>query len=154
MSSAHRPTWDPAKGRADERHKSARVSSREMPSHTKLKFRLPHQDDRVQSVDTRRDLKRELELAEREHVIRKRREQGLAPVDVAVEDGQEHSAIGGEEVTQEAQRRKMIAQLKDLDADEESEEDEKQMVRADVAAGQVGRWVGFFERMLKSKLEY
>jgi protein CWC15 len=43
MSSAHRPTWDPAKGRADERHKSARLSSREMPSHTKLKFRAPPQ---------------------------------------------------------------------------------------------------------------
>lgn len=38
MSTAHRPTWDPAQAR-DVKGGSRQVSVRDMPSHTKLKFR-------------------------------------------------------------------------------------------------------------------
>lgn len=38
MSSAHRPTWDPAQGK-DTRSNSRIYSSRDIAAHTRLKFR-------------------------------------------------------------------------------------------------------------------
>ncbi|PWN32672.1 Cwf15/Cwc15 cell cycle control protein [Meira miltonrushii] len=126
MSSAHRPTWDPAKGRADDRHKSARVGARQMPAHTKLKFRQPQQggpndgEGSSSKAETRRDLKRELEEAERASRNKKRKEQGLA-LEEDVE--QQPKAIEGGDVETDAERRKLIAQLQELDADEESDDE-------------------------------
>ncbi|UZJ56059.1 hypothetical protein CBS101457_005379 [Exobasidium rhododendri] len=128
MSSAHRPTWNPAEGRADERHKSARVAARHMPSHTKLKFRQPQQggqasnqvnrDDRV-----RRDLKKELEMAERESRAKRRKEQGLAPEKEEFkeeDDSNEVKAIeiGGEEEDENSKRKKLIEEMRRLDEDD------------------------------------
>ncbi|PWY99953.1 Cwf15/Cwc15 cell cycle control protein [Testicularia cyperi] len=39
MSTAHRPTWDPAKGRASQTHLSQQTSKSTLPSYTKLKYR-------------------------------------------------------------------------------------------------------------------
>lgn len=127
MSSAHRPTWNPAEGRADERHKSARVAARHMPSHTKLKFRQPQQGGQASSQinrneSVRRDLKKELELAERESRNKRRKEQGLAPEqeeeDLKEEEQQKSIEEGGVE-DEESKRRKLIEEMKRLDADEE-----------------------------------
>jgi protein CWC15 len=128
MSSAHRPTWNAAEGRADERHKSARVAARHMPSHTKLKFRQPqqggqassqiHRDDRV-----RRDLRKELELAERESRNKRRKQQGLAPEkeDISEEDAEEEQGKVLEDRSvedEDLKRRKLIEEMKKLDEDD------------------------------------
>ena len=133
MSSAHRPTWNPAEGKADERHKSARVAARHLPSHTKLKFRQAQQGAQASNLasrneDVRRDLKRELEMAERESRNKKRKEQGLAPEvggDDAEEDGQGVRAIeGAKEDGEEAQRRRLIEEMKRLDGEDEESDGE------------------------------
>jgi len=68
MTTAHRPTYHPAKGRSDEGgnrflQPSQMASSRDLPSHTALKVR---QDGQGTENDVRRkDLKRELEARER-----------------------------------------------------------------------------------------
>lgn len=132
MSSAHRPTWDPAKGRADDRHKSARVGARQMPAHTKLKFRQPQQGGQnnnkgegssSNAEEVRRDLKRELEEAERESRNKKRKEQGLA---LEEEEKYQPKSIEDGNAQSEPERRKLIAQLQELDADEESDEEAQQ----------------------------
>ncbi|MCO5585454.1 hypothetical protein L7F22_039387 [Adiantum nelumboides] len=133
MSSAHRPTWDPAKGRADDRHKSARVGARQMPAHTKLKFRQPQQGGQnynkgegssSNAEEVRRDLKRELEEAERENRNKKRKELGLALEEE--EEKYQPKSIEDGNAQLDAERRKLIAQLQELDADEESDEEAQQ----------------------------
>lgn len=126
MSSAHRPTWNPAEGRADERHKSARVSARHMPSHTKLKFRQPQQGGQASSLvnrdeGVRRDLKKELEAAERDSRNKKRKEQGLAPeaIEDDADDKKDIKTIeNGSVDDEEAKRRRLIEEMKRLDEED------------------------------------
>lgn len=74
MTTAHRPTWAPAKGGEEQGGNRLFVASRAMsakdqPGHTKLKFRQLGQSrqDEVQN----RDLKTELELKEAKHFAKK-----------------------------------------------------------------------------------
>lgn len=128
MSSAHRPTWDPAAGKSDNRHNSRLYSVRQMPSHTKLKFRSPSQQALpdglsvrdIQSgadVAGRRDLKRELERAERTARNKRRKEQGLE---------EEPELEEPEEQGDKDQRRLAIqeAAAAQLDKDDDSSDDE------------------------------
>ncbi|CAD6885611.1 unnamed protein product [Tilletia laevis] len=67
---SHRPTWTPAEGKSDIRHHSQSYSSRQLPSHTKLKFRQPAQGgiqlaNPGSSEERRRDLRAALEQRER-----------------------------------------------------------------------------------------
>ncbi|XP_035693358.1 spliceosome-associated protein CWC15 homolog [Branchiostoma floridae] len=75
MTTAARPTWDPArggtgKGEGDLSKLSKQYSSRDLPAHTKLKYRQPGQDtsEEVRS----RDFRRELEERERQARVEKR----------------------------------------------------------------------------------
>ena len=69
MSTAHRPTWDPAQAR-DRVAGSRQYSSRDMAQQTKLKFRQAGQTS-VADV-SKRDLRSELLLAEAEALDKKR----------------------------------------------------------------------------------
>eukprot|EP00761_Pharyngomonas_kirbyi_P013656 gb/GECH01013685.1/.p1 GENE.gb/GECH01013685.1/~~gb/GECH01013685.1/.p1 ORF type:complete len:225 (+),score=100.13 gb/GECH01013685.1/:1-675(+) len=68
MSTAHRPTYQPAKGDADN-FKTAAVSSKDQPSHLTLKERKKGQNSKQELNE--RDLKFELEKKEQEHFIKK-----------------------------------------------------------------------------------
>lgn len=125
MSSAHRPTWNPAEGRADDRHKSARVGAQDLPAHTKLKFRQPQQGAQSTlanaDVERRRDLKRELEAAEREHRNKKRRELGLAEEEE--EQGEKQGGVAALEAPDSKDdRQKILEEAQELDADESHSE--------------------------------
>ncbi|XP_076843801.1 protein CWC15 homolog [Brachyhypopomus gauderio] len=77
MTTAARPTFEPArggrgKGEGDLSALSKQYSSRDLPGHTKIKYRQPTQDA-PEEVRTR-DFRRELE--ERERVAAKTRERG------------------------------------------------------------------------------
>lgn len=132
MSSAHRPTWNPAEGRADERHKSARVAARQMPSHTKLKFRQPQQGGQASNQvnrdeNVRRDLKKELEMAELASRNKRRKQQGLAPEKEEVKEvsaAQRLTIEDGEVEDDEAKRRRLIEEMKRLDEDDMDSESE------------------------------
>ena len=60
MSSAHRPTWEPAKAKSDLSHMSQAFSKHALPAHTKLKFRRPG-DTQKRSLD---EMKAELAVGE------------------------------------------------------------------------------------------
>lgn len=60
MSSAHRPTWEPAKAKSDLSHMSHAFSKHALPAHTKLKFRRPG-DTQKRSLD---EMKAELAAGE------------------------------------------------------------------------------------------
>lgn len=61
MSSAHRPTWEPAKAKSDVSHMSQAFSKHALPAHTKLKFRRPG-DTQKRSLE---EMKAELAAGER-----------------------------------------------------------------------------------------
>lgn len=84
MSTAHRPTWDPARGKNDTKHASKVVSTRDVPAHTKLKYRQDGEGQAaISSTDfgeeTREALKARLARAERDARNKKRKAEGLEP---------------------------------------------------------------------------
>ncbi|KAI0264168.1 Pre-mRNA-splicing factor Cwf15/Cwc15 [Gloeopeniophorella convolvens] len=115
MSTAHRPTWDPAQAK-DVKGGSRQFSVRDMAAHTKLKFRQPGQTsvDEVQ----KRDLRAELIAAEAEARAKKRKAAGLPVEDeaaplAAIEDGEANK------------RRKVLQEALEMDKDADSDEEEE-----------------------------
>ncbi|KAF8627629.1 hypothetical protein AX15_004325 [Amanita polypyramis BW_CC] len=119
MSTAHRPTWDPAQAR-DVKGGSRQYSVRDMAAHTKLKFRQVGQT----SVDEvkKRDLRAELLTAELEAKNKKRKAEGKPPLSVegkTIENG-EVKAIEDEESNK---RRKLLQEALELDKDDSDNEE-------------------------------
>jgi protein CWC15 len=99
----NRPTWAPAQGR-ETRVNTQQYSSRDLASHTKLKFRQPGQGNT--SDISRRDLRLELMRAE-------------AKANGKEEDKGEDKG----EDEQVAKRRRLIEEAKDLDKDDSDAEE-------------------------------
>lgn len=110
MSTAHRPTWDPAVGKSDSKHLTKNFSAKSMAAHTRLKFRQPAQKD-GHSTD-RRDLKAQLEKAEKDARNKKRKEQGLQPEE---EDKEEL-------VDEREQKRLKLVEASRLDRDDDDDD--------------------------------
>ncbi|KIY66268.1 Cwf15/Cwc15 cell cycle control protein [Cylindrobasidium torrendii FP15055 ss-10] len=110
MSTAHRPTWDPAQAR-DVKGASRQFSVRDMASHTKLKFRQVGQTSAAEVK--KRDLRAELLAAEAEARNKKRKAEGKAPL---VEDAP---------ADDEANKRRKLLEDVQLDKDEDEAEPEK-----------------------------
>ncbi|KAA1070948.1 hypothetical protein PGT21_004562 [Puccinia graminis f. sp. tritici] len=131
MSSAHRPTWTPAMGK-DARMNTKQYSSRDIAAHTKLKYRQPGQNSKDDLA--RRDLKLELEMAERESAAKRRRAAGLLPIN---EENQANEKQPGTKLLEDgtdeeskAKRRKileeaLLADKDDSESDEDSDDDKR-----------------------------
>ncbi|CAE6470296.1 unnamed protein product [Rhizoctonia solani] len=131
MSTAHRPTWDPAQAK-DVKSGSRQYSSRDMASQTKLKFRQAGQTS-VSDVK-KRDLRTDLLLAEHEAKNKKRKAAGQDPLPLppalaaltanatpvaAIENGP------SEEEDPAAKRQKMLQEALELDRDDDDDEEAK-----------------------------
>ncbi|KAK7057783.1 Cwf15/Cwc15 cell cycle control protein [Favolaschia claudopus] len=111
MSTAHRPTWDPAQAK-DVKGGSRQFSVRDMAMHTKLKFRQVGQTS-VAEVK-QRDLRAELAAAELEAKNKKRKAEGLPPLAV------EGAPAADEEANK---RRKLLQESLNLDKDDDDEDE-------------------------------
>ena len=87
MTTAARPTWDTAKGGTSTRERdlssmSKQYSSRDLPSHTRLKTRETGQgtSDEIRQRDFRRDLEDRERVALRERQKERARKEGKALV--------------------------------------------------------------------------
>ncbi|KAL7823415.1 Pre-mRNA-splicing factor Cwf15/Cwc15 [Trichoderma gracile] len=132
MTTAHRPTFDPARGK--EALRGPAYHQRLLPAHTQLKYRKAGQGGDADDEPTR-DLAAELLAAEAAHFKKKRHNSGvLAPEDDEDED-EEVTAVRGEKRSQstngegeredlEAKRRRILEESRDIDADDDSEEEE------------------------------
>ncbi|KAH7313406.1 Pre-mRNA-splicing factor Cwf15/Cwc15 [Stachybotrys elegans] len=129
MTTAHRPTFDPARGK--EALRTDAFHTRTLPAHTKLKFRKPGQGGDADDEPTR-DLAAELLAAEKAHFAK--RNGAPMPMDEDDDDDHETAATsnakrppplteGGEEDL-EAKRRRILEESRDIDADDSSEEEE------------------------------
>lgn len=128
MTTAHRPTFDPARGK--EAQRGPAYHQRLLPAHTTLKHRQPGQGGDADAH--KRDLRAELLEAEARHYAKKNgtyvepeaaTEPGTAPkrhIDAvsAPEEGDE------DEAAQKRRRIEMLEQYRDIDADDSSSENE------------------------------
>ncbi|KAJ2747753.1 complexed with cef1p [Coemansia sp. BCRC 34301] len=114
MTTAARPTFDPAKGKAPN-ELTFMTSAKDLPSHTKLKTRKPGQG--TQDEYTIEDLKRELAEAEQAHSRAKRQ----------ISDAEGSGALSEESRVQlESAKARYIEMAQRLDAasDDDSEGDD------------------------------
>lgn len=128
MTTAHRPTFDPARGK--EAQRGPAYHQRLLPAHTVLKHRQPGQGG--DADEQKRDLRAELLEAEARHFAKKNgtyvepenaAEPGSAPkrqIDAVgnTEDSEE------DEAAQKRRRIEVLEQYRDVDADDSSSESE------------------------------
>lgn len=148
MTTAHRPTFDPARGKEAARGEA--YHQRLLPAHKTLKFRQQNQG--APDEQAKRDLKAELLKAEREHFAKKEgrrlpdseddENEDDLPAKVAVEGsngkkrklGDDSSGAANEDADAEvedyeAKKRRVLEETKNIDASSESEsgsEDEEE----------------------------
>ncbi|TFK65565.1 Cwf15/Cwc15 cell cycle control protein, partial [Pluteus cervinus] len=117
MSTAHRPTWDPAQAR-DVKGGTRQFSVRDMAAHTKLKFRQPGQTsaDEVK----KRDLRADLLAAEAEARNKKRKAEGKPPL--PIEGSTSESAPAADDEANK--RRKLLQEALELDKDDSDSDEE------------------------------
>nr|XP_019552345.2 LOW QUALITY PROTEIN: protein CWC15 homolog [Aedes albopictus] len=138
MTTAARPTFDPARGGSGRGEKdlsalSKQYSSRDLPSHTKLKYRDPGQGT---SEELRsRDFREELEKRERESKSGKGPSASGAPSSV-VRRAIEANSSGGGAGASSSKRQKVDASPQNLDADDpvDSENSDSDSDEDDTAA--------------------
>lgn len=124
MTTAHRPTFDPARGK--EAQRGPAYHQRLLPAHTTLKHRQPGQGGDADYA--KRDLRAELLEAEARHYAKKNGTY-IEP-DVAAEPSnapkRQLEAVQGEgegeedEAGQKRRRIEMLEQYRDIDADDSS----------------------------------
>ena len=125
MTTAHRPTFDPARGK--ESLRGPAYHQRLQPAHTLLKVRQPGQGGSAEAEV--RDLRAELLAAEAAHFAKTKGN----PATEHTSPGSPRSAKreleaptgeDGEE-DQDAKRRRILEETRDLDADSDHEEDDE-----------------------------
>ncbi|XXH04797.1 3'-5'-exoribonuclease [Hypoxylon texense] len=127
MTTAHRPTFDPARGK--EALRGPAYHQRLLPAHTQLKFRQPGQGG---DADEPRDLRAELLAAEAAHFAKQNggalpdapdSRETAPPTNSAAKRPLELGAKDDEE-DPDAKRRRILEESRDIDADSEEEEDD------------------------------
>ncbi|KAF5545044.1 cwf15 cwc15 cell cycle control [Fusarium mexicanum] len=129
MTTAHRPTFDPARGK--EALRGPAYHQRLLPAHTQLKYRQAGQGG--DADEPARDLAAELLAAESAHFTKKNGAPAL--IDDADEDDETSVSNGakralpsadgeGEGEDLEAKRRRILAETRDIDADDSEEDDD------------------------------
>ncbi|KAI1268323.1 Pre-mRNA-splicing factor Cwf15/Cwc15 [Xylariaceae sp. FL1019] len=126
MTTAHRPTFDPAVGK--EALRGPAYHQRLQPAHTQLKFRKPGQGGDADQV---RDLRAELLAAEAAHFAKEHPDSlpdahdtdPSSAVNQAKRPHQLTSSTDGEE-DPDAKRRRILEESRDVDADSEDNSDD------------------------------
>ncbi|TQS37297.1 hypothetical protein Golomagni_02234 [Golovinomyces magnicellulatus] len=122
MTTAHRPTFDPAKGK--EAQRGPAYHQRLLPAHTQLKFRQPGQGGNADNQ--KRDLRAELLQAEAVYSSKLKglslsRPNGPGGSEKRkIEDSKE--GINEEEEDIESKRIRILEETRDIDADSEQDE--------------------------------
>ncbi|KAI9675317.1 MAG: complexed with cef1p [Caeruleum heppii] len=133
MTTAHRPTFDPARGK--EAQRGVAYHQRLLPAYTQLKVRQPGQGGDKDAE--RRDLRAELLKAEASH---RAKITGVGE-DAQEDGGEEHQAPkrlledgpgdDGDEDDPEAKRRRILEETRDIDADSVGEDDDSSEEESD-----------------------
>ncbi|KAJ5855510.1 uncharacterized protein N7529_009454 [Penicillium soppii] len=126
MTTAHRPTFDPAQGK--EALRGPAYHQRLLPAHTHLKTRQPGQGGDADAAP--RDLRAELLKAEAAHFAKKNGAPAEQPTieELApkrqLEAAPEGTDGGVQEEDPEAKRRRILEESRDIDADSDGSEED------------------------------
>ncbi|EZG04717.1 pre-mRNA-splicing factor cwc15 [Trichophyton rubrum CBS 735.88] len=120
MTTAHRPTFDPARGK--EAQRGPAYHQRLLPAHTHLKVRQPGQGGAADAQQETRDLRAELLKAEAAHFAKLKGGPGPSNADAepSVPKRQLESAPEQDDIADEdpqAKRRRILEETRDIDAD-------------------------------------
>ncbi|KFL61208.1 pre-mRNA-splicing factor cwc15 [Trichophyton rubrum CBS 118892] len=120
MTTAHRPTFDPARGK--EAQRGPAYHQRLLPAHTHLKVRQPGQGGAADAQPETRDLRAELLKAEAAHFAKLKGGPGPSNADAepSVPKRQLESAPEQDDIADEdpqAKRRRILEETRDIDAD-------------------------------------
>ncbi|KAF2086476.1 Cwf15/Cwc15 cell cycle control protein [Saccharata proteae CBS 121410] len=138
MTTAHRPTFDPAKGK--EAQRGPAYHQRLLPAHKTLKVRREGQGG-TPEVGSREELR--LQLLEAE-ITAQRKKKGITDDDAAAEDSSANANVGGggekrklengpaadeegdaDETPEQKRKRLVLEKYKDVDADSDDDEDKE-----------------------------
>ncbi|KNG82697.1 putative cell cycle control protein Cwf15 [Aspergillus nomiae NRRL 13137] len=156
MTTAHRPTFDPAQGK--EALRGPAYHQRLLPAHTHLKTRQLGQGGEGEAQQ--RDLRAELLQAEAAHFAKKR---GI-PVDEPtvdntapkrqIEDGPSGGdPVGTEDEDPEAKRRRILEETRDIDADSDGSEDDSSEEESDDEEDEAAELMRELEKIKKERQE-
>lgn len=121
MTTAHRPTFDPARGK--EAQRGPAYHQRLQPAHTQLKVRQPGQGGAAGLGE--RDLRAQLLAAEAAHFAKKEGKQPQttsagAGSKRAIEQSRDAEELGQED--EEAKRRRILEETREIDKDDSDED--------------------------------
>ncbi|GKZ21461.1 complexed with cef1p [Aspergillus brasiliensis] len=155
MTTAHRPTFDPAQGK--EALRGPAYHQRLLPAYTHLKTRQLGQGSEVETQQ--RDLRAELLQAEAAHFAKK----NGVPVDEPkvetatpkrqLEGGSPGGDAGTEEEDPEAKRRRILEETRDIDADSDESEEDSSEDESDDEEDEAAELMRELEKIKKERLE-
>ncbi|PKY01351.1 Cwf15/Cwc15 cell cycle control protein [Aspergillus campestris IBT 28561] len=155
MTTAHRPTFDPAQGK--EALRGPAYHQRLLPAYTHLKTRQQGQGNESESQT--RDLRAELLQAEATHFAKKNGVPVDAPaIDNATPKRQLEDAPPGGDATgleedPEAKRRRILEESRDIDADSDGSEEESSDEESDDDEDESAELMRELEKIKKERLE-
>ncbi|GAQ44985.1 complexed with cef1p [Aspergillus tubingensis] len=155
MTTAHRPTFDPAQGK--EALRGPAYHQRLLPAYTHLKTRQFGQGSEVETQQ--RDLRAELLQAEAAHFAKKNGVPVDEPkVETATPKRQlEGGSPGGDAKTEEedpeAKRRRILEETRDIDADSDESEEDSSEDESDDEEDEAAELMRELEKIKKERLE-
>ncbi|KAE9962780.1 complexed with cef1p [Venturia inaequalis] len=151
MTTAHRPTFDPARGK--EAQRGPAYHQRLLPAHTSLKFRKEGQGGDAENEV--RDLRAELLRAEAAHFAKKNGSEDTpsAAQKRTIEDATADTDDDGNE-DQEAKRRRLILEeARDLDADSDGSSEESSDEESDDEEDETAELMRELEKIKRERAE-
>ncbi|EMR11795.1 hypothetical protein PNEG_00221 [Pneumocystis murina B123] len=115
MTTAHRPTYDPARGKSNEQAPTRMFSSRSLPAYTVLKYRAVGQESSEEIEQ--RDLRLELLEAEASHFSKKE-----DPYDIK-RISQNNELLKNNHEDPKIKRAKILQETRNIDADDDKEDE-------------------------------
>ncbi|PWY68606.1 Cwf15/Cwc15 cell cycle control protein [Aspergillus heteromorphus CBS 117.55] len=155
MTTAHRPTFDPAQGK--EALRGPAYHQRLLPAYTHLKTRQSGQGGEAESQQ--RDLRAELLQAEASHFAKKN---GVPVNEPALENATPKRQLEGpspdgdaEEAEEdpEAKRRRILEETRDIDADSDGSEEDSSDEDSDDEEDEAAELMRELEKIKKERLE-
>ncbi|PGG97013.1 pre-mRNA-splicing factor cwc15 [Helicocarpus griseus UAMH5409] len=158
MTTAHRPTFDPARGK--EALRGPAYHQRLLPAHTLLKTRKPGQGG---AADAKRDLRAELLKAEASHFAKKgiSQDKSSSSTPSAIEpsvpkrqlENGPSEDVSDDVEDSEAKRRRILEETRDIDADSDGSESESSEDESDDDEDETAELMRELEKIKRERAE-
>lgn len=152
MTTAHRPTFDPAKGK--EAQRGPAYHQRLLPAHAQLKVRQPGQGG---AADPQiRDLRAQLLQAEAAHFSKSnlgaiKSPDEATPTKRQIEDGPAQDGEAGEDL--DAKKRRILEETRDVDAASDSEKDSSSEEESEDEEDETAELLRELEKIKRERVE-